>query len=337
MKLNETRILVTGADGFIGSHLVEALVRHHQCHVTALVLYNAFGQCGWLDSIASDVKSEIDVVAGDIRDETLLLRAMRGCDVVFHLAALVGIPYSYQSPVSYVDTNVTGTLRVLEAARAAEVRKVVHTSTSEVYGTAEYVPMTEDHRLHAQSPYAATKIAADQLALSFHATFDTPVAIIRPFNTYGPRQSLRAVIPSVITQLASGRRRLQLGALHPTRDFNFVDDTVRGFTAIAASDQTVGEVTNIGSGYETSIADVVQLIADVMECSVQVETDATRLRPPGSEVDRLCADNTKAFALTGWSPGFAGPVGLRRGLERTVRWFCDPENLASYQGKDYHV
>jgi dTDP-glucose 4,6-dehydratase len=246
MQLATKKILVTGADGFIGSHLTEELVRRGW-DVRAFVLYNAFNSWGWLDSAPAAVKRSLDVFSGDIRDPYTVKSAMQGCDVVLHLAALIAIPYSYRSPESYVDTNIRGTLNVLQAARELGVAKVVHTSTSEVYGTARFVPITEDHPLQGQSPYSATKIAADQLALSFHSSFTTPVAVIRPFNTYGPRQSARAVLPTIITQIASGKRVLQLGSLHPTRDFNYVKDTVEGFIAVAQSDAAIGRVFNIGS------------------------------------------------------------------------------------------
>jgi dTDP-glucose 4,6-dehydratase len=256
---------------------------------------------------------------------------------VYHLAALIGIPYSYRSPDTYVDTNVTGTLNVLQAARALDVEKVVHTSTSEVYGTAQFVPMTEDHPLRAQSPYAASKIGADQMARSFHRSFDLPVAIVRPFNTYGPRQSARAVIPTIATQIADGRRTLQLGALHPTRDFNFVEDTVEGFLAVGNSAQTVGKVVNIGSGHEISIGDLAHLIADVMGVEISIETEEERLRPEESEVDRLLADPSKLEDLTDWTPAESGEARLRQGLKATADWFSDPEHLSYYKVGQYSV
>lgn len=330
------KILVTGADGFIGSHLTEALVRRGH-EVRAFVLYNSFNSWGWLDRCAPDVVGGFEVFAGDIRDPYGVKQAMRGCDVVMHLAALIAIPYSYHSPETYVDTNVRGTLNVVQAARELGVRKVVHTSTSEVYGTAKYVPVTEEHPLQGQSPYSATKIGADQIALSFYNAFATPVAIIRPFNTYGPRQSARAVIPTVITQIANGRRRLKLGALHPTRDFNFIADTVRGFIAVAESESSTGEVINIGSNFEISIGDTVRLIAEVMNVEIEIETDQARLRPEKSEVDRLWADNRKAKSLTGWEPGYCGKEGLRCGLTETVVWFTDPDNLRSYKADIYNI
>lgn len=262
---------------------------------------------------------------------------MRGCDVVMHLAALIAIPYSYHSPDAYVETNVKGTLNVLQAARELGVAKIVHTSTSEVYGTARFVPITEEHPLNGQSPYAATKIGADQLALSFHTSFSLPVAVIRPFNTYGPRQSARAIIPTIITQLANGRKRIRLGATAPTRDFNYVDDVVRGFIAVAESSRSAGEVINIGSNFEISIGDAVRVISEVMGKDVEIETDASRLRPERSEVERLWADNSKAARLLDWHPQYGGEEGFRRGLGRTVEWFARPENLKTYKADVYNI
>lgn len=336
IEFKDKKVLVTGADGFIGSHLTEALVRTG-ADVRAFVYYNSFNSWGWLDHAAADIRRELDVFAGDIRDPHGVRQAMRGCDVVMHLAALIAIPYSYHSPDTYIDTNVKGTLNVLQAARDLGIGKVVHTSTSEVYGSARFVPITEEHPLHGQSPYSATKIAADQMALSFHYSFDTPVAVIRPFNTYGPRQSARAVIPAAIIQIANGRRRIRLGSLHPTRDFNFIDDTVQGFLAVAATDKSVGQVINIGSNYEISIGDTIRLIADLMNVEVEIETDPTRIRPDKSEVERLLADNTKARMVTGWQPRFHGPEGLRRGLKTTIAWFQEPQNLKAYKADLYNI
>lgn len=336
MQLAGQRILVTGADGFIGSHLVEHLVALG-CDVRAFVLYNSFNSWGWLDESPAEVKRAIDVFAGDIRDPHGVHTAMQGCDVVLHLAALIAIPYSYHSPDTYVDTNVKGTLNVLQAARALGVQRVVHTSTSEVYGTARFVPITEEHPLQGQSPYSASKIAADQMAHAFHASFELPVTTIRPFNTYGPRQSARAVIPTVITQIANGARELQLGALHPTRDFNFVKDTCRGFVAVAEADAALGEVVNIGSNYEVSIGDTVRLIAEEMGTEVAVRSADERLRPQASEVERLWADNAKAQRLCGWTPAYAGVDGLRRGLRETIAWFRDADNLRRYKADRYNI
>ena len=330
------KILVTGADGFIGSHLTEALVRAGH-DVRAFVYYNSFNSWGWLDHSPRDIRQQLDVFAGDIRDPHGVKTAMRGCDTVMHLAALIAIPYSYHSPDSYVETNIRGTLNVLQAARELGTRKVVHTSTSEVYGTARRVPINEDHPLQGQSPYSATKIGADQLALSFHCAFGTPVTVLRPFNTYGPRQSARAIIPTIISQLASGRRKVKLGALHPTRDFSFVSDTVRGFIAIANAAGAIGQVINLGINFEISIRDTALLIAEVMGREIEIESEAARLRPEQSEVERLCADNTKARELLVWKPVYAGRDGLRRGLAETCAWFQDPRNLAAYKADIYNI
>jgi len=329
-------VLVTGADGFIGSHLVERLVRSGR-RVRAMVLYNAFDGRGWLDQLDPEVQGHYEVVAADVRDARGVQSAMRGCVSVLHLAALIGIPYSYQAPQSYVEVNIGGTLNVLEAAREHGLERVVHTSTSEVYGTARQVPITEDHPLHAQSPYAATKIAADQLALSFHASFGLPVTVLRPFNTFGPRQSLRAVIPAIVTQLARGARELKLGALHPTRDFNYVPDVTRAFEAALTSPNAVGEVLNVGSGFEISIGELAQVIQAEMRVEVELVSEDRRLRPAASEVERLLASNDKARRLLGWEPRFAGREGLARGIRETAAWFGDPANLARYRPGAYTV
>lgn len=336
MTLSNKKILVTGADGFIGSHLTEELVRQGHS-VRAFVLYNSFNSWGWLDSAEPEVRRSLDVFAGDIRDPHGVKTAMKGCDVVLHLAALIAIPYSYHSPDTYVDTNVKGTLNIVQAARELGVQKVVHTSTSEVYGTAKFVPITEEHPLQGQSPYSASKIGADQIALSFFNSFNTPVSIIRPFNTYGPRQSARAIIPTVITQIASGRRVLKLGALHPTRDFNYITDTVRGFIAVAESERSIGEVMNIGSNYEVSIGETVRMISEVMGAEIKIETDQVRLRPEKSEVERLWADNSKARKLLGWEPLYGGKEGFLRGLRETVAWFSDKRNIQGYKAHQYNL
>lgn len=336
LSIVKHKVLVTGADGFIGSHLTEEMVRQGY-DVRAFVLYNSFNSWGWLDHAPKETKAAIDVFAGDIRDPYGVKTAMQGCDIVLHLAALIAIPYSYHSPDTYVDTNIRGTLNVLQAARELGVRKVVHTSTSEVYGTALVVPINEDHPLQGQSPYSATKIGADQLALSFYCSFDVPVAIIRPFNTYGPRQSARAVIPSIITQIAAGKRTLKLGSLHPTRDFNYVKDTVNGFVAIAQSEAAVGEVINIGSNFEVSIGDTVKLIAEAMGVNIDVQTDDDRLRPKKSEVERLWADNSKAKRMLGWEPLYGGLEGFQRGLRETVEWFTSDTNLGNYKVESYNI
>jgi NAD dependent epimerase/dehydratase len=329
-------ILVTGADGFIGSHLIEALVRQGY-KVRAFVLYNSFNSWGWLDHCAADVEGQFEVFAGDIRDPHGMKEAMKGCDAVLHLAALIAIPYSYHSPCTYVDTNVKGTLNVLQAARELGVKKVVHTSTSEVYGTARFVPITEEHPLQGQSPYAATKIAADQLAYSFYASFVLPVVIARPFNTYGPRQSARAVIPTIITQIANGQRQIKLGAVSPTRDFSYVADTVAGFIAALESDRGVGEVINLGSNFEISIGDTAHAIAEAMGTSIEIINDEQRLRPEKSEVERLWASNTKARELLGWQPQYGGRDGFMRGLTETISWFSEPSHLSAYKANIYNL
>ena len=334
--LNSKTILVTGADGFIGSHLTEYLVNQGY-RVKAFVLYNSFNSWGWLDHSPADVRECLEIFAGDIRDPFGVKEAMKGCDVVLHLAALIAIPYSYHSPATYIDTNVKGTLNIVQAARELGVEKVVHTSTSEVYGTARFVPITEEHPLQGQSPYSASKIGADQIAMSYYSSFDTPVAIIRPFNTYGPRQSARAVIPTIITQIAGGKRVLHLGSLHPTRDFNYVLDTVKGFEAVALSDKAVGEVINVGSNFEVSIGETVELIAEVMGVKVEIETDDKRLRPEKSEVERLWADNTRARELLGWQPEYGGREGFVRGLRETVEWLCSADNIKAYKADIYNI
>lgn len=329
-------ILITGADGFIGSHLTEALVRQGR-KVRAFVQYNSFNSWGWLDHCGADVAGQFEVFSGDIRDPNGVKEAMKGCDEVLHLAALIAIPFSYHSPDTYVDTNVKGTLNVLQAARSCGVRRLIHTSTSEVYGTARFVPITEEHPLQGQSPYSASKIAADQLAFSFYASFDLPVVIARPFNTYGPRQSARAVIPTIITQIASGQRQLKLGALSPTRDFNYVQDTVAAFIAALDADNGLGEVVNFGSNFEVSIGDTAELIATIMGVEMDIVADEVRLRPGKSEVERLWADNAKARSLFGWTPAYAGLEGFKRGLGETIDWFVLKQNLRGYKTDIYNV
>jgi len=336
MKLDRKKILVTGADGFIGSHLVEHLL-NKGCDVKAFVCYNSFNSWGWLDAVDSDILRGVEVFSGDIRDSNGVRTAMKGCDVVMHLAALIAIPYSYHSPDTYVDTNIKGTLNIVQAAREFGVERVVHTSTSEVYGTARFVPITEAHPLQGQSPYSASKIGADQIAQSFFHAFETPVATIRPFNTYGPRQSARAVIPTIITQIASGLDKIKLGAIYPTRDFSYVQDTVRGFVAVAECDAAVGRVLNVGSNYEISVGDTAKLIAELMGQKVEFTSDEQRLRPAGSEVERLWADNTLARELAGWTPLFQGVDGLSRGLQATIEWFSNPSNLSRYKVGIYNI
>ena len=330
------KVLVTGADGFIGSHLVELLL-HRGFDVRALCIYNSSGTNGWLDSLPASTFSQVEVVLGDVRDPLCVREAMLGCDHVFHLAALIAIPYSYMAPSSYVETNVLGTLNVVQAARDLGVSRVIHTSTSETYGTAQFVPITEDHPQVGQSPYAASKIGADQIALSYWRSFETPVAVLRPFNTYGPRQSARAVIPTIITQVAAGQRQIRLGALSPTRDFNFVADTCSAFHAIAGCDSALGTVVNAASNFEISIGDTAALIAEVMNSELEIVTDEQRLRPDGSEVNRLFGDNSRLRQLTGWQPAYGGLEGFRRGLARTAEWFSDPANLARYRPGSYVV
>lgn len=334
--LNNKKILVTGADGFIGSHLTEELVRQSY-NVRAFVYYNSFNSWGWLDYSDKNIKESLEIFSGDVRDPHGVKTAMSGCDIVLHLAALIAIPYSYHSPDSYVDTNIKGTLNILQAARELEIEKVVHTSTSEVYGTAKYVPIDEEHPLQGQSPYSATKIGADQLALSFYRSFNTPVAVIRPFNTYGPRQSARAVIPTIITQIAKGKENIKLGSIHPTRDFNYIKDTVNGFIAVAESYHSIGQVINIGSNYEISIGDTTELIAEIMGCKINILTDDARMRPDNSEVERLWAANEKAKKLINWEPKYGGREGFKRGLQETVDWFTKPENLCQYKDYVYNI
>lgn len=334
---NKKTVLVTGADGFIGSHLTEALVSSGQYEVRALAQYNSFNSLGWLHNSESLGAKNLTVVSGDIRDHAFVSHAMTEVDYVLHLAALIAIPHSYTSPESYVQTNVLGTLNVLEAAKAHKVSRFLHTSTSETYGTARTVPISEDHPLTAQSPYAATKIAADKLVESFHLSFDMPLITVRPFNTYGPRQSARAVIPTVISQIASGKKQITLGSLSPTRDFSYVTDTVAGFQAILESDQGLGETFNLGSGFEVSIQQLVELIVEIMNVDVEIVEDSARVRPDNSEVERLLADNSKVKNTFGWEPEHGGLEGFRKGLEKTINWFSQPSNLARYNTDTYNT
>lgn len=330
------KILVSGADGFIGSHLTEELVRQGH-EVKAFCLYNSFGSWGWLDQCAKDVRGQFEVFLGDIRDPHGVRGAIQGCDVVMHLAALIAIPYSYYSPDTYVDTNIKGTLNVLQACRDLGVERLIHTSTSEVYGTAKFVPITEDHPLQGQSPYSATKIAADQLANSFYTSFDLPVITVRPFNTYGPRQSARAIIPTIITQILSGVDSIRLGALSPTRDFNYVSDTVAGFIAALNAKNAFGETFNIGSNFEVSIGETARIIASIMNRDIEVIAENERLRPKQSEVERLWAENKKAKSQLGWVPAYSGLDGFGKGIAKTVDWFSIPENLAGYRANTYVI
>ena len=329
------KILVTGADGFIGSHVVETLVKSGH-DVRAFVLYNSFNSWGWLDESDKAIRDSIDIFAGDIRDPHGVDKAVEKQEVILNLAALIAIPYSYHSPDTYIDTNIKGTLNILQAARRHGVKRVVQTSTSEVYGTAQYIPIDEAHPLHPQSPYAATKVGADQLALSFHASFDVPVGILRPFNTYGPRQSARAVIPTIISQLAN-KSKVKLGSLSPTRDFSFVQDTANGFLAAAQSDAIVGQTINLGSGFEISIKETAETIARLMNTKLELVDDEQRVRPENSEVERLHASIEKAKTLLGWQPELKGLAGFETGLKKTIEWFSNQKNLSRYKADRYNL
>ena len=324
------RVLVTGADGFIGSHLTELLVKQG-FQVRALSQYNSFNYWGWLEDL--DCIKEVEVVSGDVRDPHYCHHITKDIDTVFHLAALIAIPYSYVAPDSYVDTNVKGTLNICQAALDNGAKRVIHTSTSEVYGTAQYVPIDEKHPLQAQSPYSASKIAADAMALSYFNAFNLPLTIARPFNTYGPRQSARAVIPTIISQIANGKKQIKLGDVSPTRDFNYVTDTCNGFLALANCDEAIGETVNIGSNFEISVSDTLNLIRELMNSDVEFIVDEQRVRPGKSEVFRLWCDNTKIRDLTGFEPEFS----IREGLKNTIDWFSRPESLAKYKPDIYNV
>ncbi len=325
-----SKVLVTGADGFIGSHLVEMLVANGHS-VRALALYNSFNSWGWLDSISC--LDKVEVVTGDVRDPFFCNEITKGIDIVYHLAALIAIPYSYIAPASYVDTNINGTLNICKASQENKVKRVIHTSTSETYGTALYVPIDEKHPLQAQSPYSASKIGADAMAMSFYNSFSLPLTIARPFNTFGPRQSARAVIPTIISQIASGMKEIKLGDVTPTRDFNYVTDTCRGFIALAECEVAIGQVVNIGSNYEISIGDTLNLIKKIMKSDVNFIVDEQRIRPEKSEVQRLWCDNTLIKNLTGYVP----EVSIEQGLEKTLNWFLDKENLKNYKAGIYNV
>lgn len=332
-------ILITGADGFIGSHLVETLYRYTQtpsssffgAKIKALSLYNSFNYWGWLEEVSC--LKDIEVISGDIRDPHFCKSICKDVDIIFHLAALIAIPYSYVAPESYVDTNIKGTLNICQAALESGVKRIIHTSTSEVYGTAQYVPIDELHPLQPQSPYSASKIGADCIAMSFYNSFSLPLTTARPFNTYGPRQSARAVIPTIITQIANGAKQIKLGDTTPTRDFNFVLDTCEGFIALAESEKTIGEVVNIGSNFEISVGDTLNLIKELMGSDVEFITDSQRIRPKNSEVFRLWCDNTKIKNLTGFSPKY----DMRRGLQETIDWITQPQNLIRYKSEIYNV
>ena len=330
------QVLVTGADGFIGSHVVEVLV-NAGCNVKAFVQYNSFGSWGWLDNVRPATMRSVEVMAGDIRDPDCVDSAVSGCTSVLHLAALIAIPFSYLAPESYIQTNVLGTLNVLQASRRHSVEHVVCTSTSATYGSAQFVPITESHPANAQSPYAASKVAADQLALSFYYSFDLPVTVLRPFNTYGPRQSARAVIPTIISQISNGSREIRLGSTYPTRDFTFVTDTARAFLDVLNSRTTIGMELNLGTGFEISIKDLTYLIAQAMEVEVEIVSDSDRTRPEASEVDRLIASSEKFHNLVGWSAIHKGRDGLTNGLLKTIKWFTDPDNAARYKSQIYNI
>lgn len=332
MLLKNKRVLVTGSDGFIGSHLVEKLLEEN-CQIKAFVYYNSFNSWGWLDTFPKDKLKNIEIFAGDIRDPSGIRIAIKDVDIVFHLAALIGIPFSYHSPDSYVDTNIKGTLNVLQACREYDIERVLITSTSEVYGTAQYVPINEKHPLQGQSPYSASKIGADRIAESFYCSFATPVIIARPFNTYGPRQSARAIIPTIITQLLNGNKEIYLGSLHPTRDLNYVSDICDGFIAISKCDATVGKEINIGSGTEISIGDLANLTIELIGSNAKIVSQDTRKRPDRSEVERLVCDNGLLKKLTGWEP----VISLKEGLLKTVEWFRDKEKLKRYKSDIYNV
>lgn len=330
MNIQNKAVLVTGADGFIGSHLVEKLLAEG-CKVKALSYYNSFNYWGWLEQIPAH--PNLTVVSGDIRDPHFCKEIMKGIDIVFHLAALIAIPYSYVAPDSYVDTNVKGTLNICQAAKENGVQRVIHTSTSEVYGTALYVPIDEKHPLQPQSPYSASKIGADAMAMSFFLSFELPVVTARPFNTYGPRQSARAIIPTIISQIASGKKEIQVGDIKPTRDFNYVEDTCDGFIALAKCDEAIGKTVNISSNFEVTVEDTFLLIKKLMNSDVQFIQDPARIRPKGSEVFRLWGDNTIIKNLTGFNPKFK----LETGLQKTIEWFKNPDNLKHYKTNIYNV
>ena len=332
MNLHGKRVLVTGAGGFIGSHLLEELDTKG-CKVRAFIHYNSFNRWGWLDYMPKSFVDSIDIFTGDIRDPYGVKKAMEHIDVVFHLAALIGIPYSYYSPDTYVDTNVKGTLNILQAARELNIERIIHTSTSEVYGTAQFVPITEEHPVNPQSPYAATKAGADFLALTFYRSFQTPVSVVRPFNTFGPRQSARAIVPTIITQILSGKGEIKLGALTPTRDLNYVKDTVSGFVQAAESDSGIGNIINIGTKTEISIGELAHKIAELLGVAISISNENGRIRPEKSEVERLLADNEKAKTLLHWTPEYS----LEQGLQETINWFKKMASNELYKSDIYNI
>ena len=326
------KILITGADGFIGSHLTETLVKAGYS-VKAFVYYNSFNSWGWLDTLPNNIKNEIEIFTGDIRDSNGVRKAVNNCDTIFHLAALIGIPFSYHSPDSYIDTNIKGTLNILQAGKDENVDKILVTSTSEVYGTAKFVPITEEHPYQGQSPYSATKIGADRLAESFYKSFNMPIAIVRPFNTFGPRQSARAVIPTIITQLINGQDEIKLGDLSPTRDLVYVQDTVQGFIEIAKSPKTIGSEINIATQSEISINDLAEMLIRKINDKAKIISDFNRIRPKNSEVERLFGSNEKIKKLTNWKPRFS----LEEGIDRTIKWFKLDDNMKKYKPEIYNV
>lgn len=330
------KILVTGADGFIGSHLVEQLVKDGH-NVRAFTFYNSFNSNGWLDTLDQNITENIEFFSGDIRDSNGVRKAVKGCDIVFHLAALIAIPFSYHSPDTYVQTNILGTLNVLQAVKEFDIVKMIHTSTSEVYGSAQFVPITETHPTVGQSPYSATKIGADQIAISFYKSFSTPVTIIRPFNTYGPRQSARAIIPTIISQIGKNKLDIKLGSITPTRDFSYVSDTVSGFISAIDANNISGEVINLGSGFEVSMSDTFNYICEIMSSDAKIILANDRLRPEKSEVDRLLSCNLKAKEFLNWKPKYTDISGFKIGLKMTIDWFLDKKNLEHYKANIYNI
>lgn len=330
------KVLITGAEGFIGSHLTERLVRLGY-DVKAFTLYNSFNSKGWLDRCNNEIKKEIEIISGDIKDQGSVRAAAKNCKIIIHLAALIGIPYSYHSPQSYVDTNVKGTQNVLEAAKDLKIEKIIHTSTSEVYGTAKFIPITEEHPLKGQSPYSASKIAADQIAMSYYSSYKLPVTILRPFNTYGPRQSIRAVIPTIILQILKGKNFINLGSLNPTRDFSYIDDTVEAFVKAIRAKKIQGNIINIGSNFEISIKNTVKTISKLMGKKINIKTDKMRLRPKGSEVNRLMASNKKAKKIIKWKPQYSGLQGFKKGLLKTIQWYSKKNNLSIFNKDSFSL
>ena len=333
-NMKNKKILITGADGFIGSHLTEKLALMG-CDVRAMCLYNSFNSWGWLDSIDKKLLKKIEVVLGDVRDIKSVTKACKNVDYVFHLASLIAIPHSYNSPYSYLRTNAEGTMNILEACIDTKVQKIVHTSTSEVYGDIRKMPISETDKIFAKSPYSATKIAADQIAASYYSSFGLPVTTVRPFNTYGPRQSNRAIIPTIITQILDGKKQIKLGSLYPTRDFSYIDDTVNGFVAAAVSNKSTGETFNIGTGYEISVGELFEVINKLCDSNSKIKTENIRVRPKSSEVHRLKADNRKAKKIINWKPLYSGKSGLIRGLKSTIEWFSEETNLKKYKTDHY--